>query len=369
MKKFPTFSPENSEPPVEAKIEQEQNPQEQFSELTTSHKKRLVVITGLAIIAIFSFLSYWQNLQPEDAAPLAPREAIFEYYGWFMVDYVKPTPALKRIRAYTNTAFAYNPLQTKVLKETGFPHIVYVFNPEETLSQLDGGNIPEIMIGEYKSGVKDYIRGIPGYREKFFTLYRAKLTELKRSLEEAGTLGTTDIFYLADEPALHRNIYLDQAFLGQLVAEFKQVFPDKKASMAFAQNPDPLTNSFPGTGKHLAPPPLLDIVMIDPYIDPLKVGCERENIRAWLYEENPYSNISWAKQYGKPIIVAGDAQLRKGKPLDACYPEATFEILKDDPDIHGLIWFAYDRSYKEEELSGAANDPQFVRLIENLAKP
>ena len=50
----------------------------------------------------------------------------------------------------------------------------------------------------------------------------------------------------------------------------------------------------------------------------------------------------------------------------------TFDILKSDKDVEGLIWYQYDKSYKEAsdsgELSGAANDPEFVRMIENLGK-
>lgn len=344
---------------------------------TVIRAKMIFIVGALVIVATVFILwrGYFSSPRVEiaDTTPLTSREANFEYYGWFAVDYIEPTSALKRIRAYTNTAFAWRPLQTDVLKELSFPHIIYVFNPEEVVYQLaedKKGNIPEFMIEyagqEYKSGVKDYAGGISGYREKFFGLYRTKLEELKHSLEETSSLGIVDVFYLADEPALHRNIYLDQEFLDQIVAEFKQAFPDKKASMVFAQNPDPVGNPFPGTGKHLAPPPLLDIIIVDPYVDLLKVDCGRENIRGWLYEDNPYSNIAWAKQYGKPIIVAGDAQLRKGKPIDSCYAKVTFEILEKDPAIRGLIWFTYDKSYKEEELSGAANNPKFVHMIENL---
>lgn len=334
------------------------------------------ILLSLLIIAALALSVMWGNVffssDVEDSKPLTPRETLFDYYGWFAVDYDASTPAQKRIRTYTNTAFAATARQAAILKEMHFAHIVYIFNVEETLDQIVRDRniaVPQMMIkyegNQYESGVSDYAAGISNFRETFFVSYRAKLLELKQSLERADTLDAVDIFYLADEPALHRNIYLDQAFLNQIVTEFKTVFPDKKTMMIFAQNPDPAGNPFPGTGLHLSPPTSLDIVVVDPYIDPLKVSCERSSVRDWLYNDNPYSNIAWAKKYGKPIIVAGDAQLRNGTPIDPCYHQAIFEIL-DAGDIDGLIWFAYDKSYREEELSGAANNPEFVHMIERL---
>ncbi|MBI5723462.1 MAG: hypothetical protein HZA50_05850 [Planctomycetes bacterium] len=372
-------------------------------------KTALIVIVALAVMAVF--FVFWKAYSPirdsplkmapplttyasggektqrrfqradkvDDAAPLMPCGTNFEYYGWFAVHYTEPTPELKRIRQYTNTAFAVIPLQAKVLKELGFKHVVYSisFITQEIIDQLieeAGGSIPEFTVKdpksgkEYPSGVKDYAKGIPGFREKFFALYRPKLDTLKRSLEEIGALNVVDVFYLADEPALNRNIYLDQEFLDQIVAKFKQVFLGKKTVMVFSQNPgDP----FPGTGKHLAAPPALDIVGVDPYFDPKKVSCDTESVRSWLYEKDPYTNINWAKQFKKPIIVIGDAQLRNGKAIGRFYPKATFDILKADKDVVGLIWYQYDKSYKEAsdsgELSGAANDPELVRLIESMS--
>jgi hypothetical protein len=42
------------------------------------------------------------------------------------------------------------------------------------------------------------------------------------------------------------------------------------------------------------------------------------------------------------------------------------ELLKADPQVVGLFWFAYDASYKEGNLSGAANVPSFVHTVEGL---
>lgn len=330
---------------------------------------------ALAVITIIFIFMSWKgdstSPRAEDTPPLAPRESIFEYYGWFLVDYSEPTPALQRIRTYTNTAFAAVPLQAKILTELGFKHIVYslAFTDGAVLDQLEkemSTPIPELY------GVKLYATGIPNYREKYFAIYRIKLEELKRSLEEDGVLDAIDVFYLADEPAIRRTIYPDQEFLDRLVAEFKRVFKDKKTTMVFAQYPEPRDPRAVWAGPHFAVPPALDIVGVDPYINPKKVSCDTESIRSWLYEKNPATNINWAKQFKKPIIVIGDAQIRDGKALDFCYPQATFDILKADKDVAGLIWYQYDKSYKETsdfgELSGGANNPEFVGMIENLGR-
>ena len=71
--------------------------------------------------------------------------------------------------------------------------------------------------------------------------------------------------------------------------------------------------------------------------------------------------------------MIGDAQIRDGKAINFCYPQATFDILKEDKSVVGLIWYQYDISYKESspdfgELSGAANVPEFVKFIEQLGK-
>lgn len=303
----------------------------------------------------------------EDTEPLAPHETEFEYYGWFAVDYVTPTSALKRIRTYTNTAFATTPLQANILKELHFEHIIYAtaFNNQAVLDRLEEEErtpLPE------SYGVKLYAKGIPNYQEKFFALYRTELAELKESL--GGSMDAIDLFYLADEPALNRNVYPDQAFLDRMVTEFKGMFPGKKTTMVFAQYPEPRDPRAVWAGPHFEPPGALDIVSVDPYIDLAKVDCDVENIRKWLYQGGQNSNIDWATRFGKPIVVIGDAQIRDGKALDSCYPQATFDILKTDKNVVGLIWYQYDKSYKEAsdfgELSGAANNPAFVHMIENL---
>ena len=334
--------------------------------------KNFLIIVGVLVL-IAAIVIAWKGISTistaEDAPPLAVREPNFEYYGWFAVDYTEPTKAMERMRTYTNTAFATIPLQVKILKRLGFKHIVYatVFTHQAIIDQLEkemSTPIPELY------GVKLYATGIPNYRERYFALYRIKLEDLKRSLEETGALEAIDVFYLADEPAIARTIYPDQAFLDQMVLEFKGVFKDKKTMMVFAQYPEPRDPRAIWAGAHFAVPPALDIVAVDPYIDPKKVNCDTENIRRWLYTGALASNIEWAKQFNKPIIVVGDAQLRDGKPLNFCYPRATFDILKEDKDVAGLIWYQYDSSYEEAsdfgELSGAANDPKLVGLIESL---
>lgn len=307
----------------------------------------------------------------EDVESPAPRNSNFEYYGWFLVDYSSPTADLIRVRAYTNTGFAVSPPQAQILRDLGFKHIVYVTasTDQAILDQLEAELRAPIPL---TNNTKLYATGIPNYREKYFSLYRIKLVELKESL--TSSLEAIDVFYLADEPALNRHVYPDQAFLDQKVTEFEHVFGDKKTMMVFAQYPEPRDPLVVWAGEHFAPPPALDIVGVDPYIfwNSEEIACDTNSIRRWLYETNPYSNINWAKQYRKPLIVIGDAQILDGKALDSCYPQATFDILKADRDVTGLIWYQYDKSYNEVSgwgaISGAANAPEFVRVIENLGK-
>jgi hypothetical protein len=88
-----------------------------------------------------------------------------------------------------------------------------------------------------------------------------------------------------------------------------------------------------------------------------------------LYSENSLSNINWAKQFDKPIIVVGDAEIKAGHSPKDCYITETYHILKDDSSIAGLIWFIYDKQYNEGGyFTGAANDPALVELIENLGR-
>jgi len=78
-------------------------------------------------------------------------------------------------------------------------------------------------------------------------------TQLKDSLIAAGVYDQIDVYYIADEPALHRNVYRDQDFLDQYVDEFHNVFQGKKSAITFAENKDP-ENLYPGTGPHYNPP-------------------------------------------------------------------------------------------------------------------
>ncbi len=333
-------------------------------------KNTIILVATVVVVAIVVIA--WNGVpttRTVNQPALTMREPNFEYYGWFAVDYSKPTDDLKRMRNYTNTAFATTPQQAEILKQLGYPHIVYAlaFTHQAILDQLEqemNSPIPELY------GIKLYATGIPNYRQKYFALYQIKLEELKRSLDEVGVLENIDAFYLADEPAIRRTYYPDQAFLDQLVVDFKQVFKDKKTIMVFAEYVEPRDPRAIWAGAHFMAPPALDIVGVDPYIDPKKVNCDTENIRKWLYSGAQASNIDWAKQFNKPIMVIGDAQIRDGKALDFCYPQATFDILKEDKNVVGLIWYQYDFSYREDsdfgQLSGAANVPEFVRFVEQL---
>lgn len=296
----------------------------------------------------------------------------FEYYGWVYAGYTESTYDLQRMSAYTNTAFAITPEQVKILAPLGFKHIIYMLNETAILERMAKNE--NLTLPQAPPTAIFYQDLLPDFREKFFTAYRDHLLQLKNELIAAGAYDAIDIYYIADEPALHRNIYLDQEFLNQYADEFKQIFPGKKDTMSFAQMTDPAAiASRPESGPHLAPPASLDIVTVDPYFpDPIfeqALSCETEIIRDWLYTGNPLSNIDWAKRFDKPILVVGDAQIKAWQPPKDCYITMTYQLLQEDPAIAGLVWFVYDKEYNEMHyITGAANQPALVKLIENLGR-
>jgi len=301
-----------------------------------------------------------------------PISSPFEYYGWVYVFYTESNYDLERMATYTNTAFATSPDQVKILSSLGFKYIIYVLNESIVLERIIKNE--KLTVPIESQATIFYRDFLPDFREKFFTVYHDYLTQLKDELITTSVYDAIDIFYIADEPALHKNIYIDQGFLDQYADVFKQVFPDKKSAIAFSEITDPaVIASRPESGPHLAPPGSLDIIIVAPYFYDLTgekdLPCKRDVIQNWLYSENSLSNINWAKQFNKPIIVAGDAEIKAGHSPKDCYITETYHILKDDSSIAGLIWFIYDKEYNEGDyFTGAANDPALVYLIENLGR-
>jgi hypothetical protein len=325
----------------------------------------------LAIYLLVSILVTACGAVEKPTLPL-PIPPTFEYYGWVSVYYTESNYDLERMATYTNTAFAISPEQAEILLSLGFKHIIYMLNEATILEQATKN---ENLTAPNESQTAIFYQDIlPDFREKFFIAYHDYLLQLKVELITAGVYDAIDVYYIADEPALHKNIYLDQAFLDQYADEFKRVFPDKKSTIAFSEITDPAAiASRPESGPHLAPPANLDIITVDPYFYDLAgekdLPCERDVIQNWLYSENSLSNINWAKQFDKPIIVVGDAEIKAGHSPKDCYITETYHILKDDSSIAGLIWFIYDKQYNEGGyFTGAANDPALVELIENLGR-
>lgn len=330
-----------------------------------------VMMKKLAIYFMISVLLTACGAAKTPTLP-SPISSPFEYYGWVYVFYTESNDDLERMATYTNTAFATSPEQVKILSSLGFKHIIYILNESIVLERITKNeNLPAPNESQTAIFYQDFL---PDFREKFFTIYHDYLTQLKDELLVAGVYDAIDVFYIADEPALHKNVYIDQAFLDQYADVFKQVFPDKKSAIAFAEITDPAAIvSRPESGPHLAPPGSLDIIIVDPYFYDLAgekdLPCKRDVIQNWLYSENSLSNINWAKQFNKPIIVAGDAELKAGNSPKDCYITETYHILQEDSSIAGLIWFIYDKEYNEGGyFTGAANDPALVYLIENLGR-
>lgn len=283
----------------------------------------------------------------------------FTHYGFY--SYSAGESDLADLATYTHTTFARSVEQVQLAKSYGFRDIIYEFRFEGILMEL----LASEGIVVIENPLAYDFRRIAGYATKALELYRRRLISLKSGLVAAGVLDDVGMFVLSDEPALHRNYVPDQAFLDGIENTFKSVFPDKKSTMAFAE--DRLSTD-PFRGTHLLPPPTLDVITVDPYFwDNTSTGCDE--IGRSLYATNQNSTISWALQFGKPIIVAGDAMLRSGVDPLTCYVSGTYNILKNDPRIIGLIWFIYDRVFQDGTLMGAANSPSLVRTIKGLVVP
>lgn len=325
------------------------------------------------IILLVATLACGESTIPSStiAAPLPAVTHPFDYYGWVYLLYGETDNDLSRISSYTNTAFATSPEQVKILASFSFEHIIYLLN-EQTPLEIMYATVGQTMPSDVNTF---HEQAISAYREKFFEAYRQYLAQTKDLLVSTGVYDQIDLFYIADEPAFHRNVYIDQDFLNQYAAEFKDVFPEKQSMITFAAMDDPqAVSARPEIGPNFDPPASLDIIVVDPYFydffGEVDVPCERAAIQKWLYQDNPLSNINWAKQFNKPIIVVGDAGIRGGQSPKDCYITETYTLLKDDSSIVGLVWFIYDKDYEEGGgyIRGAANDPHLVEVIENLGR-
>lgn len=293
----------------------------------------------------------------------------FEYYGWLYVHYgVTSVPNdLALVAPYSNSGFALAPQQGALLKPYAFTHNVLLFN-EAAILQLVYQNAGIAMPAPNQYGVIWHANYISDFRDKYFVAYHQYMNNLKKTLTNSGTYNLFDIFYLADEPALHRNVFLDQAFLNQYVADFKTYFPGKKGAIPFAQDTSPDAADY-ARGPHYNPPSALDIVDVDPFFPmhtPGQPWPDCSNVKNWLYQWNTTSNIGWAKQFGKPIIVSGDARLQSGQPVPDCYITTTYSLLKADTAVKGLIWWLYDKDYVDGQITGGGNSSHLVNLIANL---
>jgi hypothetical protein len=293
----------------------------------------------------------------------------FDYYGWFYAQYglTSAPNDLTLVAPYSNTGFAIAPQQGALLKPYAFTHNFFVFNQSAILNIVyknAGISIP----APNQYGVVWHANYIADFRTKFFAAYHQYMSDLKNTLINNGTYNNFDAFYLVDEPALHRNIFLDQAFLDQYVADFKTYFPGKKGAIPFAQDTSAGAANY-ARGPHYNPPGTLDVVIVEPYFNVSSPGQPTvtcSGVQNWLYQGNTASNINWAKQFGKPIVVVGDGRLQSGLPLPDCYISTTYNVLKADTAIKGLVWWIYDKDYVEGQITGGGNSAHLVNLIASL---
>ena len=282
----------------------------------------------------------------------------FTHYGFYSYDGVSEND-LADLATYTHTTFARTVQQVRLARSYGFRNIIFEFRFEGVLAEL----IANEGITVVGNPLAYDFRTIYEYERKALELWRRRLVSLRGELLSAGVLNDVGLFILSDEPALHRN-YVNQELLNSIEETFKAVFPEKRSTMAFAED---RFSSDPSRGAHLSPPPTLDVVTVDPYFwDNTSIGCSEAEIRRSIYSTNANSTIDWAVQFNKPIVVAGDAMLRSGVDPLQCYITGVYNVLSEDPRVIGLIWFIFDQEFRQGPLTGAANSPALVETIKNL---
>ncbi|MFA5132329.1 MAG: peptidoglycan-binding protein [Candidatus Paceibacterota bacterium] len=297
------------------------------------------------------------------SSPVSTPSAMPDLYGYYYLDYNASRNDLNSLASYTNFGSAQSVEQVPLLVSKGFKNIMYVALISDSLQKLlasEGINANGGVGSTYD------FRTIPNYESKMLAVYKEDLMALKNKLAANGTLGNVTVFFTVDEPALHRNYIPNQAFLENVEKTFKTVFPDKKSTMAFAEDPAS-SASFPFRGAHMNPPTTLDVVTVDPYFfGKNTIGCSQSEIKKFLYTDNPNSTIGWAKQFGKPVYVAADAMIINGSALPECYYKETYNIVKGDSQIKGLIWFMYDSSFGDDVSKGTSVNPSLINLIKGF---
>jgi hypothetical protein len=228
------------------------------------------------------------------------------------------------------------------------------------------GNYREIIYGLNTTPIVAAIAGgleHPRFREAFFAAFESYLTELEQLLSRRGLLDDVTIWYIADEPALKRRVFRDQAFLERYAETFRRVIRGGKVAMYFAQDPD---GDGVDRGLHYDPPPEVDVMLMGAYFWNNERSCDERAIRDYIYRDNPNTHLDWAFPFDREVYLIGWALTVDGQPPRSCYVEQTWKIFRDDPRITGLVWFIYDAPFVEHALAGAANDTSLLRQIRGL---
>ncbi|MEE4378885.1 MAG: hypothetical protein V2J55_15440 [Candidatus Competibacteraceae bacterium] len=271
-----------------------------------------------------------------------------DLYGWYSEDYSTENNDLAELVSYTNTMLASTIEQAKLAVDADFPNVIYRYEHYQ---------------------ITDRMETIPvdpdEFRNSYFLAYQQFLWELKDALVAQGIYDQVDYFFILDEPALRRDVILDQAFLERYVLEFDQVFPDKYSMIAFSEDPD---STDPKRGAHMSPPSTVDYLIMVPYFWNNDMPCDSAALRQYLYTDYPNSNLDWGLQWGKPVIVAGDAMIRRDEPPRFCYIDEVFALVSEDERIQGILWFIYDErwSIAEGRLKGSKQSPSFVAAVKAL---
>ncbi|MEQ9498710.1 MAG: hypothetical protein RIT81_17665 [Deltaproteobacteria bacterium] len=267
-----------------------------------------------------------------------------DFYGWYNHPWNAQIADTAALRAYTNTITASDPNELVALYQRGFRRIVY-------------------RVSSHGFGVRFALGGdVAAYEAAFAAQYRPFFTDLRARLEATGVMSSVVAMYVADEPALHRDVFPNQGVFDRYIAFVAAQFPNQRIAAALAQD---AAGAWP-RGPHFAPPPALDVMMMDPYFF-ASVPCDRTSVEDYLYRTHPNSALDWAFGFGKEVWLVGDAMLRNGQPPAACHVRETMRIAQEDPRITGLMWFVYSAAFSDGVLSGASRSPELLALVRSLS--
>lgn len=275
-------------------------------------------------------------------------DADFKYYGWYSHFY-------SSINQITNMPSHMNFINI----DSQDPNAI------QMLSQAKAKNFANIMYAmkPVKKQILDKLAGAPTTNQNMLAAFE----EIVRS--EAARIGNLmsaiTIVYVADEPALNRELFCPQDctcqspgsnIFPQYVAIVQKYFgTNKKYAGAFAEV------QVQGTcrGPNIPIPQSVNMILFNPFMQSSdNPDCKKAE---QYVESHPNSSLRWVRQQynGRDVILVGDAFLKAqgGNGLIAkdyknskCYADKLYQIAKKNrPLVDGIIWFIYNKRYSTSE--------------------